>query len=511
MQAKKSVPVPARGPNIEIEYEKDYLSLLEKEDREMELRVKVKNCQDEYLYREVRSQPVYFPRNLKRSKYIQVKLTGCDIYGSYGDSEIVGTNKEYKAIGKYRVIEGLEPSKEKVNLGSCGIGSSSEFFKEGELIIRGLEIEVKPDRKELKADERTKIVITFNETDPNGSKYPVEGKDINVKITGLENGILKAENGYTTNSDGQVVLNYKAGSNDERILVTASYQPEDYPDKAEGKGTVIVKPAEYEAKITITKNYDKRLNTDQQDPKGEVRTIRKLNENIHAAATLYLELTEVADMPVYNQTWEYYKPINVNITSFNYNSNENKNSTGKNYETNIDYTRILKNREISQKEYTTMIPWILAIDNDTGKAVKIVPGGCTIDYEIIETKVLNSVRYTDDGPLRDSNTTTKTSDKSFVLGPVGEEIPDPTIAQSDTWIKDYIKDQGIELPPGVTIPEVSNTETISEIPPDIVVSTGDGKQTMGGSGSLRIPKKLDFGYQEENLSYTWNMTRKEKQ
>ncbi len=503
-------PVPARGPAIEIEYEKDYLSLLEKEDREMELRVKVKSCKGEYLYRDVRSQPVYFPRKLTRSKYIQVKLTGCDIYGSYGDSEIVGTNEEYKAIGKYRVIEGIEASKEKVSLGSCGIGSSSEIYKEGELIIRGLEITVKPDRRELKPDERTKIILTFNETDPDGAKYPVEGKDLNVKINGLENGTLKAENGYTTDSDGKVVLNYKAGSSDERILVTASYQPVDYPDKAEGKGSVIVKPAEYEAEVTITKNYDKTLNTDQQDNKGEVRIIHKLNENIHAAATLYLKLTEVADMPVYNQTWEYYKPVSVNITSFSYNSNENKNSTGKNYETNIDYTRIVKNREISQKEYTTMVPWILAIDNDTGKVVKIVPGGCTIDYEILETKVLNSVIYSKDGPDRDSETTTKTRDKKFVIGPVGEEIPDPTVAQSDTWIKDYIEDQGIELPPGLTIPEVSNTETISEIPPDILVSTGDGKQTMGGSGSRTIPKKLDFGQQVENFSYTWNMTRVEK-
>jgi hypothetical protein len=503
-------PVPARGPAIEIEYEKDYLSLLEKEDREMEVRVKVKNCEGEYLYRKVGGQPVYFPKKLNRCKYVQVKLTGCHFLGSHGDSEIVTTNKEYKAIGKYRVIEGLEPSKEKVNLGSCGIGSSSEIYKKGELIIRGLEIEVKPDRRELKPDERTKIVITFNETDPDGSKYPIKGKDIDVKIRGLENGTLKAENGYTTDSDGQVVLNYKAGSNDERILVTASYQPEDYPDKAEDQGSVIVKPPEYEAKLTIRKTYDKTLNSDQQDSKSEERYMRILNENIEASATIYLKLTDVADMPLFNQTWEYYKPVSVNVTSFNYNYKENRTRSGPKYETTVDFTRIVNNHEIKNKSSATQVPWILAIDNDTGKAVKIVPGGYSIDYEYKETEVMNSVIYSDDGPDRDSKTTTKTRERKFELGPVGEEIPDPTIKQSDTWIKDYIKDQGIELPPGVTIPEVSNTETIKEIPPDIVVSTGDGKHTMGGSGSRRIPKKLDFGFQEENMSYTWNMTRTEK-
>ncbi|MBT8263566.1 MAG: hypothetical protein KJO05_12135 [Bacteroidia bacterium] len=504
---EKDHPSAPRDPQLTIDIEKEFISPLDKESRKTKVNAEVYDCRGNLVCDQGGDgQPVYYQDYIER---LDLKIGNCEGGYHLGDFMVIVTYKDCNNEGEYILEKGIEAEKKNIQFKTCQLGGPLVEVEE-ELIIRGLEITVKPDRKELKPDERTKIILTFNETDPDGSKYPVEGKDLNVKINGLENGTLKAENGYTTDSDGKVVLNYKAGSNDERILVTASYQPEDYPDKAEGKGTVIVKPAEYEAEVTITKNYDKTLNTDQQDNKGEVRVIHKLNENIHAAATLYLKLTQVADMPVYNQTWEYYKPVSVNITSFNYNSNENKNSTGKNYETNIDYTRIVKNREISQKEYTTMVPWILAIDNDTGKVVKIVPGGCTIDYEIMETKVLNSVIYSKDGPDRDSETTTKTRDKKFVIGPVGEEIPDPTVAQSDTWIKDYIKDQGIELPPGVTIPEVSNQETIKEIPPDILVSTGDGKRTMGGSGSRTIPKKLDFGQQVENFSYTWNMTRVEK-
>jgi hypothetical protein len=41
-----------------------------------------------------------------------------------------------------------------------------------------------------------------------------------------------------------------------------------------------------------------------------------------------------------------------------------------------------------------------------------------------------------------------------------------------------------------------------------VVSSGDGKYGFGGQGSRRIPKELDNGYQEENLSYRWQMTIK---
>ena len=504
---EKDSPSAPRDPELKVKIKEDYISPLDKDSRKTKVNAEVYDCRG-YLVcdQHGHGQPVYYQDNIER---LDLKIGHCEGGYHIGNFMVIITYKDCNNEGEYILEKGVEAERKNIRFKTCQLGNELVEV-EKELIIRGLEIEVEPERKEIKADERTKIIITFNETDPDGSKYPIEGKDLDVKVIGLVNGTIKAENGYTTDSDGQVVMNYKAGSNDERILVTASFQPEDYPDKAEGKGTVIVKPPDYEAEITITKHYDKKLNTDQQDSKGETRTRHNLTENINASVTLYLKLTEIADMPTFNQTWEYYKPISLNITSFSYTSKENRNSTGKNYETNIDYTRIAKNVEISQKEYTKMVPWILAIDNETGKSVKIVPGGCAIDYEITETENLNSVVYTDDGPRKESKTTTKTKDKQFELGPVGEEIVDPTIKPSDTWIKDYIKDQGIELPPGVTIPEVSNQETISEIPPDILVSTGDGKNSMGGSGSRTIPKKLDFGQQVENFSYTWSMTRKEK-
>lgn len=504
---EKDHPSAPRDPELKVKIKEAYISPLDKESRKTKVNAEVYDCRGQLVCdQQGHGQPVYYQDQIER---LDLKIGHCEGGYHVADFMVIITYKNCNNEGEYILEKGVEAEKKNILFKTCQLGGPLVEVEE-ELIIRGLEIDVKPNRKELKPDERTKIIITFNETDPDGSKYPVEGKDLDVKITGLENGTLKAENGYTTNNEGQVVLNYKAGSNDERILVTASYQPEDYPDKAEGKGAVIVKPAEYEAKLTIRKTYDKTLNTDQQDSKGEERYKRNLIENIEASATIYLKLTDVADMPLFNQTWEYYKPVSVNITSFRYNYTEGRIRSGPKYETTVDFTRVLNTHEIKEKSSVTQVPWILAIDNDTGKAVKIVPGGYAIDYEYKETEAMNSVIYSDDGPERDSKTTTKTTEKTFALGPVGEEVPDPTIAQSDTWIKDYIKDQGIELPPGVTIPEVSNKETIKDIPPDILVSTGDGKRTMGGSGSRRIPKKLDFGYQEENMSYTWNMTRVEK-
>ena len=75
-------------------------------------------------------------------------------------------------------------------------------------------------------------------------------------------------------------------------------------------------------------------------------------------------------------------------------------------------------------------------------------------------------------------------------------------------IKDYLKDQGVELPPGVSIPTPSNEETIKKIPPDIVVSTGDGKTSFGGEGNFSDPKQLEYGSENTEMHYTWHMTRR---
>lgn len=72
--------VPSRGPELEINYEKNYLSLLTEEDRQMEVIAKVKNCKGEYLYRKVRSQPVYFSKDVNRCRYKQVD--DCQLAGS---------------------------------------------------------------------------------------------------------------------------------------------------------------------------------------------------------------------------------------------------------------------------------------------------------------------------------------------------------------------------------------------------------------------------------------------
>ena len=113
----------------------------------------------------------------------------------------------------------------------------------------------------------------------------------------------------------------------------------------------------------------------------------------------------------------------------------------------------MNNSEIQGKGTITETRWIVAIDNETQKAVKIIPAGYDLDYQITEKESMHSVVWSDDGTNEDSKTDSKTSDKTFSLGPVEDPIPDPTVKNNNRWVQDYLKRQGINLPEGVQIPD----------------------------------------------------------
>ena len=422
------------------------------------------------------------------------------------------------------------------NTGTSSLGLFHKIeasFREGPDIIEILEsfekrpvnCRVNPDKEELDAGEVIDIEIrdfkdTFGEKSREfnrlvvntGSGHIMNGEPCEI---GPDYRVFKVDN-------GSVKIIYKAPTNcnetEDRLTVYNSCEilpenrcPINETQIKERLTEKILKIKCYDASISITKRYTRTLETSDNDAKSGDSQKHTINESIEASAIIYLELIETQDMPIFNQTWQYYKPLNVNLGSFNYRSKENIHRSGPNYVTDVDYNRYANNYEIEGKESVSQFPWVLAIDNETGKAVKIVPAGYNIAYEINETETLNSVVQSSQGPKRESKTTSKTSEKWFELGPVGEEVPDPTIKQSDTWVQDYLKRQGVELPPGVPIPKISNEETVKKIQPDIIVSTGDGKYSFGGSGNRRIPKELVNGSQEENLYYRWDMTVKKKE
>lgn len=367
----------------------------------------------------------------------------------------------------------------------------------------GATLELKPAKNEIEPKEKVDATVRLLDCDD----VPLKNMQVRLEARG---GTFNPEE-VTTNDSGEATTKFTADNTPGKYAQPFEFEfrypfaNEFYTSGDEGYITIV--PAEYEARITISKNHNRVLQTNQEDSKKEYINRHLINETINAETTIYASLIESQEMPLFNQTWEYYQPQSVNLSSFNCTYKETKYNAGPNFETNVEITRIITTHKIDGKEYISKFPpWILVIDNETKKAVKLIPAGYGIEYEYNETEVVISAQ----GNKKESKTTTKKSSKSFELGPVGEEIPDPTIKKSDTWIQDYLKKQGVEIPAGVPIPQISNEETAKKIQPDILVSFGNGKTSFGGRGTRSIEKKMEYGFEKTDLSYDWQMSIKKK-
>lgn len=281
-------PSAPRDPNLKIYIDKRYISPVDQETRKTEVYGIVQDCRGRQICARFHSQPVYYQDHIDR---LDLKCgPRCQPGTHVGEFMVIVTNKsECRSVGDYILIKGVEPDKKKIRFKTCSLGEDSPIEVEKEIVIRGLEVEVRPDRKEICDGEQTNIVITLNETDTEGGKYPVEGKDIGVKITGLKNGTLQAKDGYITNKDGKVVLKYTAGDRDENLKVNAWFDPPKYPDKAKGKATIKIIHSKVYAKITYIKNSTRDFSEIKHYPYDSTKQAN-MKENIKF--TIYLECEE---------------------------------------------------------------------------------------------------------------------------------------------------------------------------------------------------------------------------
>lgn len=521
-------PVPPRDPELTVELDPDFVSPL-KEERILKVKATVVNCLGAPAYDVNPYQFVYYSPEESDRGNLDFKVDQGYIGMNSGPQPGVNTLVVYTiadgtAEAEYELERGVDKGTQTISIKTCGLVSYM-IQKEKVIKIKGLEVKVRPTRKEIYQEEETDIILSLKKTDPDGKDEPVSGKKLSVKITGLSNGEIRPKSNYVTNSRGEVRLHYKAGDKDEMIQVSASFQPEDYPDKASGKASIKVKPPEYDAAITITRTTRKEFldekhesRTDRDGCTTQTDEVRRIDENVNATIYVQCKLSHRVDMPIYNQTWEYYKPIMANISNFNLIHNESHEMYGSlsgagcasgGYETTVSTNYIVREPEIYEP---LAAMWIVAIDNETNKAVKLIPGGYSIAYNreaMIETE---SRQWGNNGEKNESDNETKTSENlKYEVGPVEDPIPDPTFKPGLSGIYDYLReevgDSLFNAIPAIPIPPPSSEE-VPEINPDLLVSYGDGIKSFGGNGKKEINKPRENGYERESHTYRWQMTRR---
>ena len=509
-------PVPPREPTVTTRQDREYVSLLTEETRKIKIYENVKSCNGKPAYFiGNHSQPVRFPEKTERG---EIKPTeNCKLESANGKTQYILVNEAGDAVGEYTVQRGLEPLLEKITLLTCPLGNKPNIEKEVEIAIRGLKLLVEPERKTIYNGENTTITIDLHELDPDGTKYPGFRQEVEVKVTGLVDGTITHKSGKIALDDvGIAWIDYKAGQKDKQIRISATFTPPGYPEEVKGEATINVKPLDYEATLTLKGRFSntQKSSFTNKHSDGIEKGNFSLTERSEASFYVPLKLENSGDMPMFNQRWEYYRPLDINLSSFNasYRLNDYDYASHGNF--GFEKTRTINknpvNRKIPEKGYLLKSNIVLVIDKETNKVVKIITGGFPVEFQWDEIEKTTGRSWSPDGsePIEDFSHKTDDMSTQYTPGPVEDPIPDPTLKSVSESLRTYLKKLGTPLPADVEIPE--DSEDKAEIPPDLLVEFGDGKTYFGGDGKKVIDKSKGSNIDREEHTFFWQVTRKKK-
>ena len=385
--------------------------------------------------------------------------------------------------------------------------------------VHDFKLLVEPYRQIIYNNEQTTITIDLHEIDSAGQKIQGFRQEVLVDITGVVDGIVTPGSGKIILDDiGVAWIEYKAGENDKQIKIAATFSPPGYPKDVKDEATITVKPLEYDATLTVTGSYKEieRNSYNTENSGGVEDGTYDMQENRKASFYVPLKFENAYDVAIQNQRWEFYRPLDINLSSFNASFRSRRYSHASGHGSGRRSTETKNkfpvNKKVSAKEYLLQSNIILIIDKKTNKVVKIGMGGFGVEFSWNETENSHSESWwkPPPGPGHETKdkTDTKSEDDTFNAQPVEDLIPDPTYVSVSESLKKYMKDLGTPLPANVQIPE--EKEEIPEIEPDLLVKSGDGKTYFGGEGKKIIDNSEGSTIHRKELSFSWQVTRKKK-
>ena len=248
---------------------------------------------------------------------------------------------------------------------------------------------------------------------------------------------------------------------------------------------------------------------------GVSERTHELNESREATFYVPLKLENAYDVEAQNLRYEYYRPLDINLSSFNalFRSKDYSSAVGSDqgYKTTILKKKVPSDQKMSLKETMLQINIVMTIDMKTDKVRKIDIDGFNVEFTWKETLNTHNESWWQPPPSpgheTNDKTDTKSEDDSFYAGPVEDPVPDPTFTSATEAVKTYLKDIGVTLPENAEMPE---EEEIPEIEPDLLVKFGDGKTYFGGDGKKIVDNSEGSTVHREEFNFSWQVTRKKK-
>lgn len=243
--------VPPRGPSIVYTLSRKFVSPI-KDEREMEIRFKVKNCRGEDVFDKYRGQIVLLPVKLERGELKPTKGFDQGIKVMQNTLMLFITGPQ-GASATYTLSKGTELYIEPFKIITCGIDKKD--IKDVFIPVAGIELEALAKDAYVFPGDKTIVKLKLNKVLPSGTKAPIPGRKITISSRGVKDGKLTPSRRAITKKDGRAVLNYTAGMKDMEIDIKATFRPENYPEYIEDTTGFAVVDKHYDWLGTVNINY----------------------------------------------------------------------------------------------------------------------------------------------------------------------------------------------------------------------------------------------------------------
>ncbi len=313
----------------------------------------------------------------------------------------------------------------------------------------------------------------------------------------------------TAQGPGTNPINQSGLSGNSQTSGTPGYKAE-----LRSEAIINVRPLEYDATLTIKGSFRKTEKTSYRNrtSDGVEDGTFDLHEDRDASFYVPLKMENAGDMPILNQRWEYYRPLDISLSNFNASFRSRQYDHGEHggygFRTTIVKTMKPVNQKVAGKEFLLQSNIILIIDKKTNKVVKIATGGFPVGFRWSGSEAMQTEGWTPDSRTADNKTDPIDEEDQFDASPVEDPVPDPTVKGISESLKKYFKDLGTPLPADVEIPEDNAAEAETE--PDLLVKFGNGVTFFGGSGKKITDNSEGTNINRKEMIFNWSVTRKKK-
>ncbi|MBW1959703.1 MAG: hypothetical protein JRI63_14490, partial [Deltaproteobacteria bacterium] len=262
-----SHPVPPRGPEILVTLKKEYVSPLEAE-REMEIRIKVKNCKGQEVWERTHGLAVLLPRTTARGE-IKETPEFRDKQGSIMTSNLVKIliQRPEGASVTYTLKKGMERSIDKLKIHVCGM--RKEVTKEVFIPVAGIALRGESEGYVF-PEKTTEIKFHLTKLMPQGGEQPLGGKSVRLSPEGLIDGTVSPAGKTLTHQNGNITIRYKSGLKENTMTVHATFQPKKYPDKVRASAgvTIIEKGYDWTGTVIVNQTCSYQQNEIKNNKRG---------------------------------------------------------------------------------------------------------------------------------------------------------------------------------------------------------------------------------------------------